>query len=310
MFGIDTVEVIGKSKDKSAGRDDDLVNAAIGFMKANADKPFYLNIWGHSTHFPVNPSEELAQKFNDVKVNRNDFSKTMQHKFDECLQIGGDLDESMRQYLGDVYSIDRNIDRILKTIDELGLRKNTIVIFSSDHGPAPVTLANKGARKYSKNMLGYAGVFCRGKHDQLEGGTRVPFIIRWPGHVKAGRVDRESMISFIDWMPTLTAIVGIDDLPKQLDGEDISDIWFGTSRRRMKPLFWKTSSADSNPAIREGKWKLHLKTGRDQQVELYDLSVDPSESRNVAGKYPEIVTEMKSRLENGIAELPGSYEKK
>jgi len=305
-YGLDVVEVIGNSKDKTTGRDNDLTTAAIAFMKENAgDQPFYVNIWGHSTHFPVTVPPELASHFIEMKVRRGDFSKTMQRKFDECLEIGGDLDDSMRQYLGDVYSIDRNVDRVLKTIDELGLRENTLFVFSSDHGPAPVILGKKGHREFSKNMLGYAGAFRGGKHTQLEGGTRVPFIIRWPGHVPAGRVEAESVTSFIDWMPTLAAIAGIENLPDTLDGEDISDIWFGASRERSKPLFWKTSSTGGTPTMREGDWKFHMP--RRGQAELYNLSTDPSESANLVDKHPKVAADLRAKLEAWAAELPKDY---
>jgi arylsulfatase A-like enzyme len=163
-YGIDTVKTIGKSRDRSAGRDTDLYSAAIKFIRENKDEPFYVNVWGHATHFPVNTPAELADQFKDATVDREDFSPAMQHKFDGCLKIGGDLDESMRQYLGDVYQIDLNVGRVLKTLDELGLRENTIVVFSSDHGPAPVVLGKQGTTKYSNNMLGYSGEFRGGKH--------------------------------------------------------------------------------------------------------------------------------------------------
>jgi N-acetylgalactosamine-6-sulfatase len=233
----------------------------------------------------------------------------MQHKFDESLAISDDLDASMRQYLGDVRQIDLNVERVLKTLDDLGLRDNTIVVFSSDHGPAPVVLGKKGVRKYSNNMLGYAGEFRGGKHTLYEGGTRVPFIVRWPGHVKADRVDTANVCSFIDWMPTLCAITGVEQLPKQLDGEDISDIWFGANRKRSKPLFWKASATGSSPVMREGNWKLHLNRKRDQEIELYDLAVDPSESNNVAGEHPDVVTSLRKQLNAWVAELPQQYQK-
>jgi arylsulfatase A-like enzyme len=309
MYGLDAVEVMGSSQDKTVGRDNDLTTAVIDFMRENASQPFYVNIWGHSTHFPVDTAEELAGRFIETKVKRKDFSDTMQHKFDECLQIGGDLDDSMRQYLGDVYSIDLNVERVLKAIDELGLRENTIFVFSSDHGPAPVILSGKGHREFSNNMLGYAGEFRGGKHTQLEGGTRVPFIIRWPGHVKAGRVDSENVTSFIDWMPTLCAIAGIEDLPEQQDGEDISDIWFGADRERSKPLFWMVSSAGAAPSMREGKWKLHLGKNKKSQTALYDLSIDPAERQDVSSKYPDVFEEMKAELKRWVAELPKEYKK-
>ena len=311
-YGIDTVETIGKARDATSGktgRDDDLYSAAIDFIRDNKEGPFYVNIWGHATHFPVNTADGLVAEFKNVNVDRKDFSPTMQHKFDECLKIGGDLDESMRQYLGDVYQIDSNVGRVLKTLDELGLRENTIVVFSSDHGPAPVVLGKQGTTKYSNNMLGYAGEFRGGKHEQYEGGTRVPFIIRWPDKVSAGRVDTQSVCSFIDWMPTLCAIAGVDELPKVIDGEDISDIWFGSDHERTKPLFWKTSAPGSTPGMREGKWKLHLTRKQRGDPELYDLSIDPSESNNVAGQNPDVVKALSRKIKAWGATLPREYSK-
>jgi arylsulfatase A-like enzyme len=200
MYGLDKVEVTGKSKDKSAGRDDDLTTAAIAFIKENAHKqPLYVNVWGHSTHFPVTASPKLASRFIELKVKRSDFSQTMQKKFDECLQIGGDLDESMRQYLGDVYSVDRNVHRLLQTIDELGMRDNTIFVFSSDHGPAPVILGKKGHREFSNNMLGYAGIFRGGKHNQLEGGGPDAF----PQVASIRKASPHSSIGCRLWLPSL-----------------------------------------------------------------------------------------------------------
>ncbi|WP_037248717.1 sulfatase family protein [Rhodopirellula baltica] len=308
-YGIDTVETIGKSRSSKEGRDTDLYSAAIDFIRENKDGPFYVNIWGHATHFPVNTPQSLAAKFNEVKVNRGDFSPTMQHKFDECLQIGGKLDESMRQYLGDVYQIDLNVGRLLQTLDELKLSDITIVVFSSDHGPAPVILANKGARKYSNNMLGYAGEFRGGKHSQLEGGIRVPFIVRWPGKVPAGRVDSASVCSFIDWMPTLASIAGVKDPPEQLDGEDVSGIWQGNSRPGTKPLYWRLRSLGATSTMRDGNWKLHLPRQRSGSPELYDLSVDPSETNNLAEANPDVLKRLTRQVRAWNAELPRAYEK-
>lgn len=308
-YGIDDVETLGNSRQESEGRDTMLYSAAIDFIRKNKEGPFYVNVWGHATHFPVNTPENLAAKFDDVKVDRSDFSPTMQSKFDECMQIGGDLDQSMRQYLGDVYQIDLNVGRLLQTLDELKLSDNTIVVFSSDHGPAPVILANKGVRKYSDNMLGYAGEFRGGKHTQLEGGTRVPFIVRWPGKVPAGRVDSTSVCSFIDWLPTLASIAGVENLPEQLDGEDISDIWRGTERQRSKPLYWKTSSTGAASAMRDGNWKLHLPRQLVGPPELYDLSIDPSETNNVGDANPDVLKRLTRQLRVWNAELPAAYEK-
>ena len=309
IYGIDRVEVIGKSKDKSAGRDDDLTSAAIEFIRKNAGKaPLYVNIWGHSTHFPVTVPDELAERFNGVEFRREDFSPSIQQKFDDCEKLGGNLQDAMQQYLGDVWAIDRNVGRVLAAIDDLGIRENTIFVFSSDHGPAPVKLGSKGAREFSENMLGYAGIYRGGKHNQWEGGVRVPLIIRWPGNVQADRVDSESVFSFLDWMPTLAAIAGIEDLPERLDGEDLSGVWLGESRKRSGPLFWQVSSSNASASMRDGNWKLH-EEGRRTPLELFDLTRDPSEQENVAKQYPQVVEELSKKLNAWKAELPKSYEK-
>tara|TARA_Y100001934_G_scaffold11161_1_gene14250 strand:+ start:2762 stop:5602 length:2841 start_codon:yes stop_codon:yes gene_type:complete len=310
MYGIDEFSGGENTKGTPRGRDAGLFDAAIDFIKRHQDKPFYVNVWGHATHYPVSVHRDLAAEFNDVRVDRDDFSQTMQVKFDECEKIGGNLDTAMRQYLGDVRAIDENVKRLLVTLDDLGLRENTIVVFSSDHGPAPVLLgAKQESKEFSANMLGYAGEFRGGKHEQYEGGVRSPFIIRWPGRINAGQVDTTSVVSGMDWLPTLCSITGITDVPAQLDGEDVSDIWLGNSRDRGKPLFWKTSNPGQSGSLRDGIWKFHLNHRGQAGAYLYNLSRDPAESKNVAANRPEVTKRLETKLRNWIAELPTSYEK-
>ena len=309
-YGIETIQVIGKSRSPEAGRDDDLYTSAIAFIHENRDRPFYVNVWGHATHFPVNAPKAHAAEFHDVTTRREDFAPTMAHKFDECERIGGNIDASMRQYLADVKQIDSNVGRVLRALESLELEERTIVVFSSDHGPAPVILKNKGAREFSHNMLGYAGELRGGKHTQYEGGLRVPFIIRWPGHVPAGRVDTENVGSFIDWLPTLSKIAGISELPAGLDGEDISDLWFGETRPRRSPLFWKPSAAAASPSMRLGSWKLHLGNRGDPMPELYDLSRDPSEQHNLFHARGDVLQDLSDRLKTWDQSLPRGYVKR
>jgi hypothetical protein len=93
---------------------------------------FYVNVWGHITHYPVDPLPSLANRFKDVIVDRSDFGTHMQEKFDICERIGGDLNDSMRNYLGDVYSLDLQVGRLLRKIDDLGLRDNTDMFEGED----------------------------------------------------------------------------------------------------------------------------------------------------------------------------------
>lgn len=310
VYGIDVYDSGKNTKATPRGRDAGLFDSAIEFIEANAGQPFYVNVWGHATHYPVNTHPDLVAEFGDVVVDRDDFSATMQEKFDECEKIGGDIDVSMRQYLGDVWGIDQNVERLLGKLDELGLREDTIVVFSSDHGPAPVLLGGKKeSKEFSENMLGYASEFRGGKHSQFEGGVRAPFIVRWPGKVKAGFVDETNVISGMDWLPTLCRITGTDALPDQLDGEDVSDIWMGSSRERSTPLYWRTSSPGAAPSMRKGDWKFHINPKRaGSGVALYDLSQDLSESRNLAEEHPELVKQLQIELETWVAELPKEYD--
>src|SRR4029077_4773008 len=99
------------------------------------------------------------------------------------------------------------------------------------------------------NMLGYGLDLRGGKHNMYEGGVRVPFILRWPGHVEAGRVEEKSVISGIDWLPTLCHLADVKLPAADFDGEDVSAVWLGGSFERTKPLFWKTSNVRSEIAI-------------------------------------------------------------
>ena len=183
------------------------------------------------------------------------------------------LHDHFRRYLADVYSLDEDVGRLLKRIDDLGLRENTIVVYSSDQGAAPMrppVAAAETAKKKKKNKaadgndrleirlnaMGSAGELRGGKHGMFEGGVRVPFIVRWPGHTPAGRVDQQSVISGIDWLPTLCKITGIKISTTDIDGEDVSAAWMGKTHTRTNPLLWKVSNPNSDLAIRDGQWKL------------------------------------------------------
>jgi len=176
-YGIDVINGNKRdAKDRAKrGRDAYIIDEAIEFLEANAkkDKPLYMNVWGHITHFPVRPPKAFSDQFKDVVVDESKFNATMREKFQHCRELRGDIDEGMRNYLGDVWNMDAGIGRLLKKVDELGLRKNTIVVFSSDHGPAPVKLG--GGRNEvpsridaARNMLGSPGIYRGGNTPSLK----------------------------------------------------------------------------------------------------------------------------------------------
>lgn len=310
-YGIDAIgrEEEGGKKKKAAderGRDAHIYDDAIKFIEQHKGGPFYVNVWGHISHNPVNPTDALVKRWSTLKVKDSDFPAQMHGKFTDVRKAGGDVDDAMRRYLADVESLDDSVGRLLKRLDKLGLRENTIVVFSTDQG-ADMTKASGGGLRF--NQMGFNGPVRGGKHTHWEGGVRVPWIVRWPGHVPAGRTDAQSVISGVDWLPTLCAIAGVKINAADFDGEDASAAWLGKGPHvRTKPLLWKTSSPGSESLIREGQWKLRHPTRKNGgELELYDINADPAESKNLAAQHPDIVKRLSAKVEAWVATLPKEY---
>jgi len=299
-YGIDKIKRGGHGNAED-GRDARVFEAAIRFIEKHRDVPFYVNVWGRISHFPVAPHPSLAAIFKDISVRREDFSKHMQVKFDEAESVGGNLNEGMANYLGELYSLDLSVGKLLQKLDELGLREETIVVFASDNGPAPVIVDRGANEQISPNMLGSAGELRGGKHDFWEGGVRSPFIIRWPGEVPAGKINTTSITSALDWLPTIAAIAGIPYDKSMFEGEDVSDIWRGADRSRKNPLFWRQHTYARTKAMLQGDWKLHVDRG---ETSLYNLSDDPEESEDLAERYKGISSRLVEQLEAWNESLP------
>jgi arylsulfatase A-like enzyme len=322
-YGIDTVStgISGGKKNmvalmEAAGRDAPIFDAAIRFIEQHQNEPFYVNVWGHISHHPVDPTPAVRDAFGPLAIDESKLPPALREKFALSRQLDGDPAEHLRSFLADVKSLDDAVGRLLQRLDALGLRENTIVVFSSDQGPAPLRdpaeskkQGNNDINDVRRNAMGSAGPFRGGKHTQLEGGVRIPFILRWPGQVKAGRVDEESVISGADWLPTLCAITGVKIDAADFDGEDASRAWRGVDFTRTKPLLWKTSSVKSPAAVRDGQWKLHYPNSKRTDLELYDIAADPGEKTNLAARQPAIVKRLSAKIEAWQATLPKEYHK-
>ena len=183
--------------------------------------------------------------------------------------------------------LDKQIGRFMQGLKDLGIDQNTIVIFTGDNGPAP---AFDGHR--TNDFRGQKGTL-------YEGGIRMPFIIRWPGHIPAGVKNEQSVVCMVDLFPSLCQIAGAD-VPTNypLDGLDMSDVITGQStRERTTPLFWefgkcKADRVSPHIAVREGEWKL-LVNADGSRTELYNMATDFNEKHNVASVYPALTERLK-----------------
>jgi len=206
---------------------------------------------------------------------------------------------------GDVVEeFDYETGRLLDVVDELGLRDNTLVIYTTDNGPwnQPAYTTKKKGHPEGSIFWGNAGPLRNGKGSCYEGGYRVPCIVRWPGKVPADRVS-DAVFATIDFMPTFARLAGFevpDD--RVIDGVNQTGLLLGKSKEGARDTFLYKDNA-----VRQGRWKYlraeHKVPGyaqdreREQVEELYDLEADIGERNNLAAQYPEKVRALKKLME-------------
>lgn len=266
-----------------------ILDEAVRFLRANRDRPFYLNVWTLLPHAPLKPSPEQLAVYKDLLPSASDpaFGRWMQ----KYLAAAKDLTSQMRVYAAAMTDLDTQLGRLLEELERLGLADDTVVVFSADNGPEDYRIGNAASAG-----VGSTGPLRARKRSLYEGGVRTPLLVRWPGRVQAGRLDAESVLASADFLPTVCALAGVA-VPADLrpDGEDVGDILLGKPRPRRTAIFWEWlfgivgKEYVSPPlAVRDGRWKLLLTPDR-RRVELYDIPADPEEDSNVAAQHPDVV---------------------
>ncbi|MGB0580069.1 MAG: sulfatase-like hydrolase/transferase [Limisphaerales bacterium] len=247
-----------------------IADEAIVFLEQHRrefpDQPFYANVWFKDPHVPLTPTADMLKPFTH-------------------------LEPKARLHYATIRFMDEQIGHVLDRLDELGMRENTLVIFSSDNG------AGKGRGGSNGPLRGW-------KHTLYEGGIREPFIVRWPGQSPAGKVDTSSVLNLCDLIPTLTELTGAK-MPDgyESDGENILPALRGKPFSRSKIQFWHYPATKPALAIRAGGWKL-LTDLKGERAELYNLSEDLAESKNLASEQPAVRERLKQQLRAWYAELP------
>lgn len=264
------------------------VNRSIDFVKRNAGRPFYLQMWPNDVHDPFDPKPELLKKYERFSKNKY-----------------------LQQYYATLDEMDRQIGRLVETIDSMGLAERTLFVFLSDNGPTAWPRYYKEGVEPPGSTAGLRGR----KWSLYEGGIRVPFIARWKGRIPAGRVNRDTVLCAVDLFPTLCRLAGVNAPRVDFDGEDLSAALLGGAPQRKRDLFWEYGrdatfiypgrewDRSPNLAIRSGQWKL-LMNDDGSRVELYDFSRSEAEERSVAEQNPEIAKRLSKRLLEWRRALP------
>ncbi|GAB5442092.1 MAG: sulfatase [Fuerstiella sp.] len=265
------LERVGSARKKTDGaHTPGLLDAAIGFLRENKAQPLFLYYASPLPHTPWIPNERFEGTSN-------------------------------RGAYGDVIrEIDWQVGELMKELDELGLANNTLFVFASDNGPV---LGING---------GDAGPYRDGKWTDFEGGIRVPCIMRWPGTIKAGSKNSE-ITGIIDLLPTFCAIAGVE-LPDDRVIDGLSILAYMKDERLDSPIH--ESFILPGSTIRHGRWKLLVrdlkpggKSGREGQRpsapagSLFNLQVDPGETQDVSDDHPEIVADLRRRMDAAVREL-------
>lgn len=254
----------------------DITKKAISFMSNNASKPFFLYFATGDIHVPRYPHSMFRGK--------------------SGMGLRGDA----------ILQLDWTVGEIIKALDSLNLTQNTMIIFSSDNGP----VVNDGYLDKAVEMLGDhkpAGSLRGGKYSAFEAGTTVPFIVKWPGHIKANQKTKV-LLSQVDLFSSLAKLTGQsvlnDDAP---DSFDMLLQLTGKSTKNRSYLIEQGGPL----AIIQGKWKyiepskgphmdfdVNIELGNDLLPQLYDLSKDAGETNNLASKFPDVVTTLSALIKS------------
>jgi arylsulfatase A len=198
----------------------------------------------------------------------------------------GSQPEAHAAFAAMVTELDDYVGELLSKLKELGLEKNTIVIFASDNGPHVEGGADPDFFNSNGDLKGY-------KCDLYDGGIRAPLLVRWPGKVKAGSKS-DHISAFWDILPTFADLTGAESL-ENTDGISFLPTLLGQKQKQHEFLYWEFHEQGGKMAVRMSNWKaikLNIDKSTQGETELYDLSKDLSESNNLANANPEIVRKM------------------
>jgi len=280
--GADSYELNSYQKYALNSNSNDVIfNEMVGFISDNnpkkTGKPFFLYWASPLPHMPL----QAPQDWVDYYVG----------KFGDEAPYLGDKGYFPHRYPHAAYAamvsyLDEQVGKLVKQLKEEGVYENTLIIVSSDNGPA-----NDGGSDspWFKSSSPFKSGYGWGKGFMHEGGLRVPMIASWPGHIKAGG-QSDHISAFWDVLPTLCELAGVQ-VPDDADGISFLPELVGGNQLRHDFLYWEFPAYGGQQAVRMGKWKAirrNLKKGN-LRIKLYDLESDIQEQEDVAEEHPDIL---------------------
>ena len=236
---------------------------SIEFIKKNKDKPFFLYLSHNMPHRPAHASRAFTREYSDEKIKA----------VNEALKRGK-VNDSDFLYTNSIAEIDWSTGEIIKSLKQLGLDNKTLIVFTSDNGPA--------------GGLGVATPLRGRKNSSYEGGLRVPCIVRWPEQVPAG-TEFNQIATTMDLLPTFAHLAGAPLPIQPIDGKDLAAVLKGMSKASPHQTFFYYRNQKCE-GVAVGNWKL-------LNGELYNLENDVGERKNIAANHPDTVKELQARID-------------
>jgi arylsulfatase len=236
------------------------------------DKPFFGILTYTLPHAELSqPDDSLLQSYRGKLLPEREYRGDKGSRYNPT-------PEGHAQFAAMVARLDAQVGEIMQLLEERGLADNTVLIFTSDNGPHEEGGADPG-------YFNHDGKFRGLKRSTHEGGIRIPFIVRWPGHIRAGS-ESDQPFAFYDLMPTFCELAATTASP-HTDGLSILPTWLGHPENQLQHdhLYWEFHETDML-GVRHGDWKLVVHHGKPA---LYNLADDPHEDNDLAGRYPDIV---------------------
>jgi len=254
-----------------------IMDRAVPFIRDAAEKgkPFFSVIWFHTPHLPVVAGPQYRKMYSQ-------YSEDEQH------------------YYGCITALDEQVGRLRKELRELGIADDTMVWYCSDNGP-------EGKDGEHERTRGSAGPFRGRKRSLFEGGVRVPGLLEWPAHVKAGRIT-EIPCSTCDYFPTVLDVLGFtkSGQPEPIDGVSLVPLIEGKMTERPRAIGFQSNNQIS---LTDNRYKIYS-SDKGKTYMLFDLIEDPGESNDLSTQKPQVLESMKATLDKWLKSCKDSLDGK